>query len=105
LKAPHLDARRKEQVSVLDAAGRLVRPGGRLVYVTCSVLPEENTDQIAAFLERQTGFETVPFADVWQQVLPGAPPASADGRSDGLLLTPFSHGTDGFYVHVLQRAA
>ena len=45
-----LELRRKEQEAVLDRAAGLVRPGGRLLYVTCSVLPEENGDQVAAFL-------------------------------------------------------
>jgi 16S rRNA (cytosine967-C5)-methyltransferase len=103
LKAPHLASRIEDQRKVLEMAARLVRPGGRLVYVTCSVLPEENTDQIDAFLAANPGFQSVPYAQVWQSTLPGEPPVSADGRTDGLLLTPRSHGTDGFYIRVLQR--
>jgi len=103
LKEPHLAARIEDQAKVLDMAARLVAPGGRLVYVTCSVLPEENTDQIATFIAGHTQFETVPYATAWRRTLPGDPPASADGREDGLLLTPLSHGTDGFYIHVLRR--
>ena len=103
LKEPHLAARIEDQAKVLDMAARLVAPGGRLVYVTCSVLPEENTDQIATFIAGHSQFETVPYATAWRRTLPGDPPASADGREDGLLLTPLSHGTDGFYIHVLRR--
>jgi 16S rRNA (cytosine967-C5)-methyltransferase len=103
MKPPHLAARQEEQAKVLAMAARLVKPGGRIIYVTCSILPEENTDQVVAFLAAHPGFAHLPYADAWRATLPGEPPASADGRSDGLLLTPFSHGTDGFYVAVLAR--
>lgn len=104
LKQPHLAARIEDQRKVLDMAARLVKPGGRLIYVTCSILPEENTDQIEAFLGSHAEFRSIPFSEVWRANLPGDPPASADGRTDGLLLTPLSHGTDGFYIHAMQRA-
>jgi 16S rRNA (cytosine967-C5)-methyltransferase len=103
LKPPHLAARLEEQRRVLALAARLVKPGGRIVYVTCSVLPEENTDQIAAFTAANPAFTVTPYAEVWGHVLPGAPPASADGRTDGLLLTPRRHATDGFYIATLQH--
>jgi 16S rRNA (cytosine967-C5)-methyltransferase len=51
-----------------------VKPGGRLVYVTCSVLPEENADQITAFLARHPDFAVVPYADVWRAALASEPP-------------------------------
>jgi len=102
MKPPHLAARMEEQRKVLATAARLVRPGGRIIYVTCSILPEENGDQVAAFLAANSRFSQLPFADVWREVLPGEPPVSADERTDGLLLTPLTHGTDGFYVSVLQ---
>ena len=47
-----LEARLAEQRAVLDQAARLVKPGGRLAYITCSVLPPENRDQVEAFLTR-----------------------------------------------------
>jgi 16S rRNA (cytosine967-C5)-methyltransferase len=103
MKPPHLEARQAEQKLVLETAATLVKPGGRLVYVTCSVLPEENGDQVAAFLAAHPAFTQVPFADAWRATLPGEPPISADGQSGGLLLTPLSHGTDGFFVSVLQH--
>jgi 16S rRNA (cytosine967-C5)-methyltransferase len=103
MKPPHLAARMEDQRKVLATAAHLVKPGGQLVYVTCSILPEENGDQIATFLSTHSHFAQVPFAQVWRETLPGDPPISADGRDDGLLLTPLSHGTDGFYVSVLQH--
>jgi 16S rRNA (cytosine967-C5)-methyltransferase len=83
----------------------LVKPGGRLVYITCSLLPAENTEQIATFLSENSGYALIPYGDVWRDVLPGTPPASADGRTDTLLLTPARHSTDGFFVAILARNA
>lgn len=105
LKPEALAARRAEQRSVLDRAASLVKPGGRLVYVTCSILPEENTGQVADFLARESNFKPVPTAAAWSKNLGGTPPPSADGRADSLLLTPGRHGTDGFFIAVLERAA
>lgn len=103
LKPESLAARQAEQASVLATAARHVKPGGRIVYVTCSLLPDENGVAVERFLAAHAGFEPVPYRDVWRQRLGGEPPASADGRDDGLLLTPASHGTDGFYCMTLRR--
>ncbi|MEZ5856968.1 MAG: RsmB/NOP family class I SAM-dependent RNA methyltransferase [Hyphomicrobiaceae bacterium] len=105
LKPANLESRLTEQKGVLDTAAGHVKPGGRLVYVTCSILPEENKDQIAAFLQRHGDFQIMPFGEAWQAALPTEPPVSADGRTDTLLLTPASHGTDGFFIAILTRAA
>jgi 16S rRNA (cytosine967-C5)-methyltransferase len=105
LKPRNLEQRQKEQRDVLALAAPLVKPGGRLIYITCSLIPAENTDQIAAFLATNPGFSLVPFTDVWRDVLPGTPPASADGREDTLLLTPARHGADGFFIAILAREA
>lgn len=100
-----LEARLKEQIAVLDEGAALVKPGGRLAYITCSVLPLENRDQVDAFLGRQPEFKLLPWRTLWEQSLPTPPPASADGSSETLLMTPLSHGTDGFFVAVLERSA
>jgi 16S rRNA (cytosine967-C5)-methyltransferase len=97
--------RQDDQRAVLDRAARLVKPGGRVVYVTCSVLPQENTGQIEAFLARHPQFRVVPFAEVWRAASVSEPPVSADGRHDTLLLTPATHGSDGFFAAVLEKAA
>jgi 16S rRNA (cytosine967-C5)-methyltransferase len=100
-----LEARLAEQQGVLDEGAPLVKPGGRLVYITCSVLPSENRDQVEAFLARQPAFRLLPWREVWQAAL-GAPPLpSADGSEGGLLMTPLSHGTDGFFVAMLERSS
>ncbi len=100
-----LEQRMKEQVTVLDNAALAVKPGGRLVYITCSVLPEENDQQIAEFLARTPGFavrsirETAAFAS-----MPGLETATRTTQH-GLMLTPLRTGCDGFYISVLQRTA
>jgi 16S rRNA (cytosine967-C5)-methyltransferase len=104
LRPGSLETRRKEQDAVLDRAAALVKPGGRIVYITCSVLPEENDDALSAFLERHEGFASTPVPEVLQ----GAGLGSLDGAvrptSLGLQLTPLKTGTDGFYVAVLRRS-
>ena len=100
-----LEARLAEQREVLDEGAGLVKPGGRLAYITCSVLPAENRDQVDGFLGRHSEFKLVPWAGLWEQALPGSPaPASADGSAETLQMTPLSHGTDGFFVAELERA-
>lgn len=105
LKPEALKARMAEQEAVLKRAGSLVKPGGQLLYVTCSILPEENTGQIARFLEANPDFAIIPTREVWMQAFESEPPPSADGRSDSLLLTPNRHGTDGFFIAALGRKA
>ncbi len=105
LKPDLLTARLKDQATVLARAARHVKPGGRLVYVTCSVLADENTDQIARFVATNRLFSVVPWRTAWTRTIGAAMPhASADGRDDGLLMSPAMHGTDGFYTAVLARA-
>ena len=84
------------QARILASAARLVKPGGRLVYATCSLLPAENEDQVAAFLAAHPAFLRVPIADV-------APDLADIATGDDLSLTPARHGTDGFYAAVLTR--
>jgi 16S rRNA (cytosine967-C5)-methyltransferase len=98
-----LQRRITEQTQALDTGAALVKPAGKLVYVTCSVLPEENGDQIAAFLRRHPGFSVVPYTDVWRAAIASEPPPSADGSDETLLLTPARHDTDGFFIAVLVK--
>ena len=88
-----------KQAAILDDAARLVRPGGRLVFATCSLLLEENEAQVDAFLTRHPEFAAVELGRAW----PAGWPAPALGTA--LSLTPRSHGTDGFFAAVLERAA
>jgi len=103
VKPANLATRILEQQRVLQMAQKLVKPGGRLLYVTCSILPEENTDQVTWFLNQAPDFNLVPYTTRWRETLPGEAPQSADGGSKTLLLTPASHGTDGFFVATFER--
>ena len=92
-----LEKRIADQDAVLDAGATFTKAGGRLVYVTCSVLPEEDEDRVAAFLTRTSGFAVTPATA--DPLL--TPHLTADGF---LRLTPRSAGTDGFFVAVLEKA-
>ena len=93
-----------EQRRVLTLAAPLVRPGGRLVYATCSVLPSENAEQTRWFLENVPEFAEIAWRGIWQSA-PLAPPPEVETGSFALQLTPAGHGTDGFYISILERAA
>ncbi len=99
LRELDLDELLPKQARILDDAARLVRPGGRLVYATCSLLPDENERQVEAFLLRHPEFSAVPLAETWTLDAP------VPGPGPYLSLTPRRHGTDGFFAAVLQRAA
>jgi 16S rRNA (cytosine967-C5)-methyltransferase len=86
-----------KQASILEAAARLVRPGGRLVYGTCSLLREENEDVVDAFLANQRDFSLRPAAEV----LAHARVPLDTGNY--LRVSPHEHGCDGFFAAVLQR--
>jgi 16S rRNA (cytosine967-C5)-methyltransferase len=101
-----LELRMKEQAEALDRAAALVKPGGRIAYVTCSVLAEENGDQVRGFLARHPGFAVTPPGEV----------ANALGEraylfrravlmsDEGLLMTPRRTDTDGFFVSIIARS-
>lgn len=98
-----LDQRLKEQVEVLDLAATCVKPGGRLVYITCSVLDEENGAQIKAFLQRHKGFRAVPPAELAGAAGLDALSPHRDCSGQGVLLSPARSGTDGFFAACLVR--
>jgi 16S rRNA (cytosine967-C5)-methyltransferase len=100
-----LEQRQKEQAEVLDRAVPLVKGGGRIAYVTCSVLEEENGAQVRAFLARQPGFAIVPPAQVAQALGERAFLFGKAARfgGEGLMMTPRLTETDGFFVALLRR--
>jgi 16S rRNA (cytosine967-C5)-methyltransferase len=89
----------ERQRAILASAARLVKPGGRLVYVTCSLLREEDEDQAEAFLADHSDFTLYSAARAWEDVIGGECP----GGGDYLRLTPARHGTDGFFVAQFAR--
>ncbi len=99
-----LEVRLAEQGSILAEAAGFVRPGGRLVYVTCSVFAAENARQVAAFLAGNPDFAATDHAAAWQAKFgdgAGRPRLSPHG----VVLTPATTGTDGFFVGILERKA
>ncbi|MBO0662493.1 RsmB/NOP family class I SAM-dependent RNA methyltransferase [Jiella sp. MQZ9-1] len=105
-----LEKRMAEQDAVLDRAARFVRHGGRLVYVTCSLLAEENVERIAAFLQRHVdkGFTVADAGARWAAAL-------SDNELERcrvtplvggsvLTMTPHRTGTDGFFFALLEKA-
>ncbi|MBS0386340.1 MAG: RsmB/NOP family class I SAM-dependent RNA methyltransferase, partial [Proteobacteria bacterium] len=96
LRPNALAVRLKEQREALALAAPLVKPGGRLIYVTCSVLPDENEEQVGAFLASYVGFKGVGLHD-----------ANIPGHRRGLALqmTPLATGCDGFFVAAMEQAA
>jgi 16S rRNA (cytosine967-C5)-methyltransferase len=101
-----LATRRKEQEAALDRAAALVKPGGRIAYITCSVLAEENGDQVHALLARRPEFALVPPAQICEPLGERAYLfRRAVLMSDaGLLMTPARTDTDGFFVSVLRKS-
>jgi 16S rRNA (cytosine967-C5)-methyltransferase len=86
-----------KQAAILAAAAKLVRPGGRLVYATCSILAEENEAIVDAFLAAHPGFRRLSARE-----LLSAQGIAVDCGED-MCLAPQLHGTDGFYAAVLER--
>ena len=109
LTEAQLERRIAEQKQVLAEARRMTKPGGRIVYVTCSLLAEENEDQVAAFLAEAPEFQAVSALDA-VEASGLATPAGLQMlkcrlKPGGILrLSPRSGGADGFFVAVLQRA-
>jgi 16S rRNA (cytosine967-C5)-methyltransferase len=92
LDAASLDRLVALQRRLLEVAAELVRPGGRVIYVTCSLLDEEGAGQVAAFLETHPG---------WRAETPQLPLGRPRGQ--GLRLTPHHDGTDGFLIARLEK--
>jgi len=100
-----LEQRIKDQDEVLARAAPLVRPGGRIAYITCSLLAQENGDRIRAFLAAHAEFKVLPVAEM----VCALPARAADcaaavlASAEGLLMTPRRTGTDGFFVAIMVR--
>ena len=99
-----------KQQAILTSASRLVKPGGRLVYATCSVLPQENEGIAEAFGAAHPDFEPMSGAVLLDELkVPNAAAlcSPAEGETAGrfLRLWPHRHGTDGFFAAVWQRRA
>jgi 16S rRNA (cytosine967-C5)-methyltransferase len=98
-----LEQRIADQDQTLAAAVRFVKPAGRVLYATCSLLREENEDRIAAFLAVHPDFAAIPAQDM--AAAAGLPElaAFASPHGPGLRLSPATGGTDGFFIAMLAR--
>lgn len=103
LSEAQLEDRIGEQEEALEMASVFVKPGGCLVYATCSVLAEENEEQVYRFLDNNPNFSIVSLGEVWQDTFgfDKAQPWSADMNS--ITMTPASTNTDGFYIAAMVR--
>ncbi len=104
LTQKNVEERAAQQQEALAEAAAFVKPGGSLVYITCSVLPEENDRQIERFSSDHPQFAPEPVMETWTSLFgAGAPrPLARDGRT--VTLTPASTGTDGFFFCRLRKA-
>ncbi len=98
-----LEQRNKEQAEVLDRAATLVKPGGRIAYITCSVLTEENDDRVQAFLAAHPNFEKAQpdFSVLGSRG--GEFQRAVLTTAFGILMTPRRTATDGFYLSLMKR--
>jgi len=103
LSQNNLTERLQQQEEVLSEASPFVRPGGHLIYITCSVLPEENENQVYGFVEDNPEFELVSAGEVWEDLFgyDKLAPWSSDMKT--VTLTPASTDTDGFFFAVMER--
>lgn len=97
--AKHMDA----QDMLLRQGADLVGPGGRLVYITCSLLHCENGGRTESFLQSDDRFEALPVGQIWQQGVGTAVPSFLSADAANVTLSPLRSGTDGFFVCVMER--
>jgi 16S rRNA (cytosine967-C5)-methyltransferase len=102
LTAERLDVLTQTQGSLLAEAAALLRPGGRIVYVTCSLLRQENEGVIERFLESNKAFEILPYEGLLKDKVRSLLPSSFSSDPRFLQLGPARHGTDGFFVAALD---
>lgn len=98
-----LEQRVKEQDELLEIATKFIKPGGRLIYVTCSLLREENEDRIASFLARDDRFAPIGADELARAAGLADLGRFASRLGPGLRFTPATAGTDGFFVAGLRR--
>ncbi|MBB3976361.1 16S rRNA (cytosine967-C5)-methyltransferase [Rhizobium azooxidifex] len=101
----NLEERLSQQEEALASAATFVRPGGYLLYVTCSVLPEENENQVYSFCEDNPEFEILSAAEAWEDLFGTDKPKPWSADMKTVTLTPASTGTDGFFFCAMERKA
>lgn len=104
LTQKNLDERIAQQQAALSEAAPFVKAGGNLVYVTCSILPEENDRQIERFCSENPEFSPEPVLETWTELFGATAPKPHSPNEKTLTLTPASTGTDGFFFCRMRRA-
>lgn len=99
---PNLKTLTDLQFSILQSASRLVKSGGRLLYATCSMLPEENQQQVDRFLQENPKFKAVPLHEMWAETGMDMP-QGLDLSQSSIQFTPYQHETDGFFISAMKR--
>ena len=92
-----------QQQDALAEASNYVRPGGSLVYITCSVLPDENEQQIERFCKVHPQFSPEPLTEAWNTQFGASSPRPHFRKDRSVTLTPASTGTDGFFFCLMRR--
>jgi 16S rRNA (cytosine967-C5)-methyltransferase len=105
LTARNLDERTHQQQDALKQASAFVRPGGELLYVTCSVLPQENEEQVRRFTSENPEFSIVSALPAWDSLFGKDAPHPRSSDNETITLTPASTDTDGFFFCRMQRKA
>jgi len=96
----------QKQMNILASASRLLKPGGRLVYATCSLLPQENQAIAEDFLAKHPDFEVVPAAQALKALFPKDQiPLGCSPDNPWWQLWPHIHGTDGFFGAIFEKKA
>jgi 16S rRNA (cytosine967-C5)-methyltransferase len=96
-----------KQAAILQSASRLLKPGGRLVYATCSLLPQENEEIAQAFSLANSGFTPLPAAEILSNLKIDRAETLCSGGDDGgmfLRLWPHRHRTDGFFAAIWVKS-
>lgn len=99
-----LSALNEVQFQLLCEGANLTKENGRLLYMTCSVLPQENEAVVSKFLAKNSNWQLLPYTEIWPHVLDCDAPRSLAIMDGALQLSPETHNTDGFFVSILVRS-
>ncbi len=102
LTPEQLEKRVSEQAQILTEAAKFMQPEGEMIYITCSVLPQENAEQIQSFIKETGLYKPIDMKTRWTEVFPQATHKPKYDKF-GVTLSPLATGTDGFYISILKR--
>ncbi len=103
LSPQQLDKRCQEQAQILSEAKEFLRPGGEMIYITCSLLPQENSQQIESFMGENKEFDSIAMKQRWLDIFGDIKQQPLFDKF-GAILSPLSTDSDGFYISVLKKS-